>query len=678
MEVLIFASVIGTGYFLNQNKKNSNILTNTYTGKLSNSEPSGLNIYQSNKVNEIKKNELIKSNRLYKLAESPSLTGVIPPFFNSLYDNLDEGKTQIRQDTNDTLHPIEFKKYTSDNSSKVLENIFINPNSQQSSILNNVNRYINPIASKNIALQNRPMFKSTAPINNDLVLSEELSFGSLNEDNTINQMTGLPYDTSHNNEVPFFGSNVKETFNNHGLLEKFTGTQKEYKNKIETNINGINGPDNIYGSAVLTSTIAADTDRYIVSRFRQNEKPIPEERVSYQKQGGLDDFIRPQYKKIEDLVVNPKSSYQTRTKSGTYPSKPADLPSFSKNTPDTLYEDAIDRSFVKSDVSKGLFAQDYTKSLGNPQRENQSIDYNGNVGNSSLYNGKQQLVYCNDEFDENGLQKSCVNLPFKNETTNNYKGNISKIGSVNDFGRDSVQLPNTHRITTNSQRISSFNGHKKGTKRLQDVLPITLKETLPNIGDRGGNIQNEHNYGLSESTNRGINSLNAKTTLKEDASIITNKYTAVANKNQGLGYLTNKVKAKITLKELLTNQSEYMGNPSSQDKKSHELRDQYNTINFKNDRGNTLKRNNTSGPQRFGKVADKDSVFTNEIRLSDSQNARNKEVNRENLNVSFPSTSRNYPNIGQNRNDRKKDNENNRFGNGLHLDQLKNNPYNIL
>ena len=672
MEAIIFASIVGAGYFFNKTSKDKLLVTNSYTESKSKT-PNGLNIYQSDRVDEIKKKELLESNRLYELAKTPSLTGVIPPHFNTLYNKLDEGE-KINGEQDITLQPIEYHHYTSDKSFPILENVFINPNSQQSGILSNISRNINPFPTKDILLENRPMFKSTAPVEKSSVISEQPIYGTLEENSEINEMTGLPYDTKHNNMFPSFGSHVKETFKNENkLLEKFTGTDSSYKPKMETNINGLNGPENIYGSAVITSTSAADSSRYIPSRFRQNENPIAQERESYEIQGSIEDSLRPDYKTIDDLVVNPKVSYKTRITSGNYPSKRAELPNFSKNTPDILYTDAIDRSFLRSDVSKGLLNKDYTTNLGNPQRENQSTNYNGNVGNSGLYNGKQGLMYCEGTIDENGLEKSCVSLPFKSENTNNYLGNLSKIGSVNDFGRQDVQLPNTHRITTNSQRIASINGYKMGAKRLDDILPVTLKESLPYL-DNSGNLKGQ-DRSLTESASRGINNIDAKTTLKEDDAIISNRYTSIATKNIGLGYLTNKVTAKMTLKEILTDQSEYVGNPSSQDKKSHESRDQYNTINFKNNRGETMKRNSASGPQRFGTVNDKASVFSNKIRMSDSRNTRDSETNRVNLNVMKPSIPRQL--LGITREDRNKEKTNeNRFENGLHLDQLKNNPYN--
>jgi hypothetical protein len=675
MEAIILASVIGAGYFFKQKEKNKLIVTNSYTDSKSKT-PNGLNIYQSNHVDEIKRNELSESKRLYDLAKTPSLTGVIPPHFNSLYNKLDEGD-KINGEIDDTFHPIEFKHYTSDKSSPILENVFINPNSKQLGILNNIARNINILPTKEVSLENRPMFKTTGK---SRVLAEEYAFGSFDEekpeslpmeDIKISSLTGLPI----NVPTPSFGSHVKETFTNQNtvnILEKFTGTESTLKPKTETNINGLNGPDQIYGSVALTSTSAADLSRYIPSRFRQNEKPIAEEYVSHPIQGSLQDLLRPEYKKLEDLVVNPKISYEARLKSGNYPSKRANLPSFYKHTPDILYTDAIDRSQIRSDILKGLLDQDQSVNLGNPQRENQSIDYNGNVGNSTLYNGKQGLMYCEGEVDENGLPKSCVSLPFKSENVNNYTGNLSKIGTVDDFGRKDVQLPNTNRITTSTQYIGSINGNKSGTQRLADILPVTLKETLQNV-DNSGNIKT-FNRSFSDSVQEGINNVNAKTTLKEDLGIITNRYTSQATKNIGLGYLTNKVNAKMTLKEILSNQSEYTGNPSSQDKKYQESRDQYNTIHIKSNKETTMKRNSSSGPQRFGQVNDKDSVFINNIRSSDSRDSRNKETNRINMNVMKPNNIQQT--IGLNRNDRNKEKTENRFESGLHLDTLKNNPYN--
>ena len=59
MEALIFASVIASGYFFNKSKTNQKIISNSYSNNLlDNAKPNGLNIYQSDKVNEIKEKEL--------------------------------------------------------------------------------------------------------------------------------------------------------------------------------------------------------------------------------------------------------------------------------------------------------------------------------------------------------------------------------------------------------------------------------------------------------------------------------------------------------------------------------------------------------------------------------------------------------------------------------------------
>jgi hypothetical protein len=683
MEALIFAGVIASGYFFNKSKDNQKIITNSYSNKLlENSKPNGLNIYQSNKVNEIKEKELQKSKILYDLSKTPSLTGIIPPYFNSLYNKLDEGVPFIG-DSDTTLHAVDFNKYTKDNASPILDNVFINPNSKQSSVLENVARRINVIPSKEsfISIQDRPMFKSTAPIENKNVLSELPQYPDFTDspDTTINPLTGLPFDKNHHNTVPFFGSHVKESLNNTSRLslEKFTGTDSNYIHKTEVNINGINGAENTYGTPVITSTTAADSSRYIPSRFRQNEKPVAEEYISYDYQGTIDDNFRPQYRTNDELYINPKQTYKGVLKIGNYEKTRSTLPNFYKKTPDLIYTDSIDRSHLKSNVTKGLFDNDYTTNLKNPQRENQSTDYQGNVGQSQLYNTTQRLTYCDSGFDSFGLPKSCVSLPFKSENKNNYTGNLSKIGEYNnlDTERKSIQLPNTQRITTNYERAGEYNGRKTGTMRLQDEPKITLKETLLDT-DHSGFIKSQHDFNLSEATNRGINNMDAKTTLKEDLGIVENRYTSQASKDLGLGYITNKMNAKMTLKEITTENSNYTGNPNSQDSFANESRNQFDTLVVKSNRNDTLKRKYISGPQKFNQVNDKKSTYINDIRLSNSKLVNDRQDNRKNLNISYPVGSYRQEETDTRNRNKEKTNVNNRVENGFLLDQINSNPYN--
>jgi hypothetical protein len=683
MEALIFAGVIASGYFFNKSNNNKKIITNSYSTKpLENSTPSGLNIYQSDRVNEINAKELEKSKLLYDLAKTPSLTGVIPPHFNSLYNKLDEG-LPFTGDPDTTLHPVDFNKYTKDSSYPILDNVFINPDSKESSILQDVNRRINIVPSKEsfISIEDRPMFKSTAPVENTSVLSELPKNPDFTDSpsTTINPLTGLPFDKTHNNAVPFFGSHVKENLNNTSTLslEKFTGTDSTFIHKKEININGINGPENTYGTPVITSTSAADLSRYIPSHFRQNEKPVPEEYVSYEYQGTLNDNFRPQYRTNDELYVNPKETYKGVLKIGNYEKTRSTLPNFYKKTPDLTYTDAIDRSHLKSNVSKGLYDNDYTTNLKNPQRENISTDYQGNVGQSRLYNSTQRSTYCDSGFDSFGLPKSCVSLPFKSENVNNYVGNISKIGEYNnlDIERESIQLPNTQRITTNYERAGEYNGRKIGTTRIQDEPKITLKETLLNI-DNSGFIKSDHDFSLSEATNRGINHVDVKTTLKEDLGIVENRYTSQANRDFGLGYITNKMNAKMTLKEITTDNSNYTGNPNSQDFFANESRNQYDTLVVKSNRNDTLKRKYISGPQLFNKVNDKESTYINPIRLTNAKLVNDHQDDRKNLNVSYPIGSYHQEEIDTRTRDRERINLNNTVLNGYLAEQINSNPYN--
>lgn len=593
MEVLLVGAIVGAGYFFKNNVPDN---TNLIVPIAKNDIPNGPNIYESNRVNEINADLLNKSKELYKLSENPADTGIIPPYFSSPVGNpnvIRGSELQTPRKLGDTRQNI----------------------------------------PSMIPIEARPMFKYG---NHDTIPQP---FTDINSP-PVNSVSGDAF--THNNMAPYFGSSLKqnvETFATSTILGKLSGVDNLYKNKNEVQVNPQNGKENIYGNPAFTAVVS--TDRYIPSRFRQGEKLMQDQHIAKPIADTIDNNIRPVYKSVEDLRVNPKETYLGEIIEGQKASYRGLEPNHTKNNVDTFYENNKSGN-VYSNTNNETQQFNYTDTFKNPQRHHG--DYSGNANSNQLNKNIQGLKKCNDiNNSDYDLEDSCVREPHRSTYQNNHITNASKIGSVNDYGKSDTQYKSTERITTNFDRFTgnALTGNKKSTVGLQDHVKTTIKQTTLQTGNIG-NFTSRHNQGVSESTNQGINNQEVKTTLKQDLSIITNQYLANATKNEGLGYLVNNVDVKTTFKDTLN------------------------------------KRDRINGPSKSNRVNGKESVYTHPIRSNNAMDLINTENNREELNPFFIPKISDINQIGSN--NRQTDNQldmDNRFQPSLFNNQLNDNPLHI-
>jgi hypothetical protein len=595
MEVLLVGAIVGAGYFF---KNNVPSIAGPPLAINKNDLPNGPNIYESNRVNEINRDLLKQSSQLYKLAENPADTGIIPPYFGSPV-----GNSSVIQSGSQLQVPTKLG-----DSRQTIPSV--------------------------MPIEARPMFKYG---NVGTMRSE---FTEINAP-AVNLVSGEPF--KHNNMSPFFGSSIKqnvETFATTSILEKLSGVDPLYKNKDEVQINPINGKENIYGNPAFTAVVS--TDRFIPGRFRQGEKLMQDQHIAAPIANTIDNNIRPVYKSIEELEVNPKESYLNTPNEGQKGSYRGIEPDYNKNNVNTFYENQNQSGNPFANINNSTEQFNYQDTFKNPHREHQ--DYSGNINSNALNKTMQGLTKCNDTSDNSDtIAPSCEREPHRSTYKNSHITNASKIGSVNDYGKSDTQYKSTERITTNFDTFTgnALTGNKKGTVGLQDNVKTTIKQTTL-VTDNSGNVKTQYNQGVSEATSQGINNQEVKTTLKQDLSIITNKYLANATKNEGLGYLVNNIDVKTTFKD---------------------------TIN---------KRDRINGPSRSNVVNGKENTYTNPIRSNNAMDLINTENNREELNPFFiPKISTNVQ-LGSN--NRQTDNQldiDNRFQPQLFDTQLNDNPYHI-
>ena len=139
-----------TGYLLNKDESSVTPRSRqvTRTDVVKNDIPNGLNIYHSNKVHEANNEVLHKSLANYKDAETPSVTAMLPPLFNTYGAN---GNTSIL--TNEAIA-----------GAGTSTNVIAGASSSEMNKINEMNRRINVLDNKKeIGITNRPMFNPIYP-----------------------------------------------------------------------------------------------------------------------------------------------------------------------------------------------------------------------------------------------------------------------------------------------------------------------------------------------------------------------------------------------------------------------------------------------------------------------------------------------------------------------------------
>ena len=521
----------------------------------------------------------------------------------------------------------------------------------------------------------------------------------------INLLTGKPFDVSHNNMVPFFGSNTKqniETFSNEALLDQHTGNVSTFSHKKEINSLYDKTPDNIYGNPVFSSQV--NMDRYVPSLYRQNERPVEKVSVSAQKAGTIDNDIRPTYKDVNELRPGnkPKETYKGRTISGQRGEVRGIQSEVVKNRPDTFFENNH-RFSGPGEFTAPKVREDYSANMKSSSRQSYNMEYYGS-GNSQIKSTIQRVSGGVDNSSE--LASSLFQEPkrqnFEGDYTRNLNGKILNNQNTADYGRSSMKQYESERATTGEKshllnaKVSNAAGP---TIKPQDDIRRTLKETT--MYESNGQVGTAYNKGSNSAYNAGISDITAKATQKQ--SLVENKYKGQVHKDDGMGYIVNKYEAKTTGKELVTNNSsnyvtnagkiiknamvhstfenpervrnalhyEYTGNAGYASESAS--RTKYDNADIREAKQELLMGERPSGPQQFQIVSGKDSQ--GDVRLTDNMLLKEQQDTRSKITNDYkhiPSKE----SVGMIiKHKKESESPNDRFQPDLITSQLSNNPY---
>ncbi len=586
------------GYLLNQDGKAPRKTDEVRQNLEQFEKPNGTNVYTSNKVAEVNKEMLDLSLHNYKLAESPEITGVLPPLFNT-YSSV--GNKEILKDT-----------------TKNGADIPLHVHHQ----INKVKDVLAPAVDWNVG--QRPMF---TPFDNLTPLDNS---NSLTSDSNVSLLTGLPLEKTHNNMVPFFGSASKqnvEEFTNEPLLDRYTGRSSTFAHKQEMKARFETQSQDIYGTPLFTDNIGKG--RYIPSRFIQNNNPFEERKENAPIAGTVENNIRPTFKTVNELRPGnrPKETYDGRMLSGKMGEVRGIQNSVEKNRPDTFYESTKDHLFVTTGEHIAPKMAENFSNLKTPSRGTYNTEYFGIASSSEFSRGKQRLQVI-DNSDQLDLDASFVQNPKRNNFGNDYLRNVNGRKLTNDIQRASINVFETERATTGDiTHQLNANMEKMGqTTRLIDGVKSTIKETMLSH-DNSGHIKTTFDSGAVEAFRTGVSNMTAKTTSKEMT--VDNKYIGNSQKASGMGYLVNKYSAKTTGKEIISADSEYTGGANGHRQSS--TRVHYSNFESRPDKEESLVRDRASGPQKFGYASG--VVSQGELQVVDNLLLKEQEDRRLKMNV---------------------------------------------
>lgn len=517
MEVIILGTLISYGIYLSSEDNNN----------IKNLKSSHNNIYESNRSVNIRKEERLKSDKLYKKFKKGNSNLVMP---GPPYVKINKIDYQ-----NDDL-PVSFSEIKDNN----LSELESEENTNKHNLINVESSNIESGGWQNISLTGNKL------INDEFV---------------------------HNNMVPFFGGSVKQNvddFATKGIFETFTGTQDNYQMKKE--ISPLFEPEanitNPYGTGNLNNNI----DRYNVSKKRNNVAPI--ERINVGpglnqgfvstptggfQQADTRDYVLP--KTINQLrtVNNPKMSYKGVVIAGSKIGRTGKIGEVNKKMPNTFYENSPDRYFTTTGAV-----------IAPKQRGKILLKHNSrnDTGKRLIMGGAGPTAGSKEKLRSNVKKSNRQQLKGPNLGIANSEGSWNIFNKLADYGKKAFNIqPNRRNATEDKTVLNPAKGNIMGTKRVNQDLRDTRKQNTVGNTRWASNVQNGN--------------MKHKLYNPKDAPKQTIKETTIDNKRNGNMqaqkpsnskiYNPNNI-AKPTIKQTTINNQRIMGNVNSLNNKAHKVK----------------------------------------------------------------------------------------------------------
>jgi hypothetical protein len=323
MEFYIASAVLGLGYLLSTEKHTETSAPLARVPKKS--KPNGDNIFDDNRVQEIRLQEQEISDKRYdKAFNDPKSNIVIPGPWETYY---------YKTDYTDKTLPLEFR----------------DPGSTNMGDYSHIEPAASNFATSKYYGEGHPTGK---PVSDGW-------YGTSLTGEPIN-----PNNFAHNRMIPAFRGTVRQNMDeyaNNTILENFTGQSKHgYRSRHKDAIPQLFDPQaNIHNPYGMSNLSGYQRERFVVSNIRNNEAPTEKIYVgpglncgyTWRPKGGFQqaetrDYVLP--KTVDELRVktNPKVTYYGRVLPGVHISRPPKIGVVQKNRPDNFSIWGPERYFV--------------------------------------------------------------------------------------------------------------------------------------------------------------------------------------------------------------------------------------------------------------------------------------------------------------------------------------------
>lgn len=416
-----------------------------------NEKPSGRTVYHSTFSKQIESSERGIADNKFQKSKSPAFSNIIPPLYNSFTQG-----TPVKETTQKPVQkPVQgFSRGTAQGA----------PAQGLSQV-------------------------TTQKEHNAIPMSRMSEFTGKENFSNISKLTGKETNMSHNNMVPFFGSNVTqntELYANSSILENYTGKEDTPMRKTENPKMFENTKQNIHGLDVGISK-----DRFEKSLLKTNLLPAPQVKV----QPLPEEYVRPSYKKVDELRVNsnPKMSYVQPVIPGKhYVSTRGIQSKVSKNRPDKFYKNGPERYFTNVGEVKGPTARERFVNCNKVKAQVAEVTPNMNPAYDPTRSaGKSRYVKRgNNDGKVNNLTtitEDDKRQTYRKDWVRNAKHEIKKHNEISRKGYTAIPQ---ERETTNRMTILPANDTRVGVRQHNtDQARTTTKEG--NLFSYNGNAVSE-------------------------------------------------------------------------------------------------------------------------------------------------------------------------------------------
>jgi hypothetical protein len=420
----LIGAVIGTGYLLNkegrQTRKEENIRMNIDKEE----EPSDKNIYHSERFYDAWDNEFERATRAHLKAQDPVNENVVPLYYNDLgtrselspelQSYLEKRGNRLKGWDSDLTTQKSFRTNNRSSRAAVDPNShvkFINEKGSGNEVTVDESPMFNPLGTSGGTIEgfSSPAVSGENEKEREREMMEQFTVADRKSDSRVNGVTKQEHFQSytihgpansnnpnyHNNMVPFFGSKVTQNTDplaHQTTLEYYTGqtnADTEFRSRPKREIPSLQdrtpGQTYIYGSPADNSM---QRDRYVSSTLKTGITPFQQIRVGpgisgsydWKPRDGFQSWFRCPEKNVDELRVNKKNVYEGRLLPGKEQvTNRGILGDVHKRRPDTYWVNDQRRWFkTTGSYAAPEIRQNFVAYKQN--REDTNIEYTGIAG----------------------------------------------------------------------------------------------------------------------------------------------------------------------------------------------------------------------------------------------------------------------------------------------------------